>query len=135
MELLFFLAIEAAAAKEAGLSAAIVLREGNAALTDEERVTYTTIKSFLDLTFQVSSKRQKLETTETQEKTKKVAVDTSEPMDTSEDVEMTDVSEKKVEKEDTKETAQSETKECIKDQSLKESQVTDTKTEEPMIDH
>lgn len=124
---------EAAAAKEAGLSAAIVLREGNAALTDEERVTYTTIKSFLDLTFQVSSKRQKLETTETQEKTKKVAVDTSEPMDTSEDVEMTDVSEKKVEKEDTKETAQSETKECIKDQSLKESQVTDTKTEEPMI--
>ncbi|XP_076234567.1 enolase-phosphatase E1 [Calliopsis andreniformis] len=124
---------EAAAAKKAGLSVVVVLREGNAALTDEDRVTYTTIKSFLDLTFQVSTKRQKLETTETSENTSKNATDTTEPMDTSEDVEMSDVSEKKVEKAETKEVAQSETTECLKDQPPKETQATNAKTEEPMV--
>ncbi|XP_076667522.1 enolase-phosphatase E1 [Andrena cerasifolii] len=124
---------EAAAAKGAGLSAVVVLREGNAALTDEERESFTTIKSFLDLTFQTSTKRQKLDTTETQENTKKDAPDVSEPMDTSEDVEMSDASEKKVEKPDVKEAAPVEKKECIKDQSLKEALASDTKAEEPMV--
>ncbi|XP_033205559.2 uncharacterized protein LOC117166053 [Bombus vancouverensis nearcticus] len=117
---------EAAAAKEAGLSTVIVLREGNAPLTDEERVAFTTIKSFLDLTFQTSTKRQKLETTEVQESKSKSTSDVSEPMDTSEDVEMTD-------KVETKEVVQEEAKECIKDQQQKEAPVTDVKMEEPMV--
>lgn len=54
-------------------------------------------------------------------------------MDTSEDVEMSDVSEKKDEKVETKEAVQTETKECVKDQPPKEIQKSDTKTEEPMI--
>ncbi|XP_043254769.1 enolase-phosphatase E1-like [Colletes gigas] len=124
---------EAAAAKEAGLSTVILLREGNIALSDEERVPFTTIKSFLDLTFQTSTKRQKLETTETPETVTKSAPDVCEPMDTSEDVEMADVSEKKDEKVDAKEAVQTETKECGKDQLPKETQKSDTKTEEPMI--
>ncbi|XP_076165606.1 enolase-phosphatase E1 [Ptiloglossa arizonensis] len=124
---------EAAAAKEAGLSAVILLREGNVALSDEERVAFTTIKSFSDLTFQSSTKRQKLETTETKDTIIKDAPDVSEPMDTSEDVEMSDVSEKKDEKVETKEAVQTETKECVKDQPPKEIQKSDTKTEEPMI--
>lgn len=104
---------EAAAAKEAGLSTIIVVREGNAALTDEEKVTYTTIKSFLDLTFQTSTKRQKLETAD--DKVDEGAADVGEPMDTSEDVEMSDVSDKKVEKNDAKDATESE-RECAKDQ-------------------
>ncbi|KOC62060.1 Enolase-phosphatase E1 [Habropoda laboriosa] len=124
---------EAAAAKEAGLSTAIVIREGNAALTDEDKVTFTTIKSFLDLTFQTSTKRQKLDPTEAQENTSKSTPDVSEPMDTSEDVEMSDVSEKKVDKVETKEATQEEAKECAKDQLPKEAEVSDVKMEEPMV--
>ncbi|OAD53936.1 Enolase-phosphatase E1 [Eufriesea mexicana] len=124
---------EAAAAKEAGLSTVIVLREGNAPLTDEERVTYITIKSFLDLTFQTSTKRQKLEATEVQENINKGMPDVSEPMDTSEDVEMSDVNEKKIDKIETKEVVQEEAKECAKDQLPKETQVSDVKVEEPMV--
>nr|XP_034192725.1 enolase-phosphatase E1 isoform X1 [Osmia lignaria] len=124
---------EAAAAKEAGLTTVIVLREGNAALTDEERVTFTTIKSFLDLTFQTSLKRQKLETTEIEENKNKSAPDVSEPMDTSEDVEMSDVSEKKVEKVEKEGAAQKETKESVKDHLPKETKISDGKTEEPKV--
>jgi len=75
---------EAAAAKEAGLSAIIVVRDGNAALTDEEKLAYTTVESFLDLTFQASTKRQKLETVD--EKIDECTTNVCEPMDTSEDV-------------------------------------------------
>ncbi|XP_054011471.1 enolase-phosphatase E1 [Hylaeus anthracinus] len=125
---------EAAAAKETGLSTVILLREGNVALSDEERATFTTIKSFLDLTFQTSTKRQKLEATETQENVTKAAPDVCEPMDTSEDVEMKDVSEKKDEKVEAKEAVEVETKECVKEaKSQKETKKSDTKTEEPMI--
>nr|XP_033324349.1 enolase-phosphatase E1 isoform X1 [Megalopta genalis]XP_033324356.1 enolase-phosphatase E1 isoform X2 [Megalopta genalis] len=124
---------EAAAAKEAGLTAVLVEREGNAPLTDEDKVSFTTIKSFLDLTFQASTKRQKLETTETQEATAKEAnvvnKDTCEPMDTSEDVEMSDVSEKKDDKVEPKkaETVPAETSE-----NAKETPSTDMKVDEPM---
>ncbi|XP_012528012.1 enolase-phosphatase E1 [Monomorium pharaonis] len=104
---------EATAARKAGLSTIIVVREGNAALSDEEKATYTTIKSFSDLTFQTSTKRQKLETTD--DTADKGTADVSEPMDTSEDVEMSDVSDKKVEKNDT-EIIESVEKKCIKDQ-------------------
>lgn len=125
---------EAAAAKETGLSAMLLEREGNTPLTDEDKVTFTSVKSFLDLTFQASTKRQKLETTETQEAVtaKEVTAkkDTSEPMDTSEDVEMSDVSEKKDEKVEAKkaEPVPAETKE-----SAKETPSTEMKVDEPMI--
>ncbi|XP_043272507.1 enolase-phosphatase E1 [Venturia canescens] len=73
---------EAQAAKEAGITAKIVVRPGNAPLTDEEKVNFTTIESFLDLSFQTSAKRQKVETPE-----EKVVVEPEssvpEPMDTS----------------------------------------------------
>ncbi|XP_029661117.1 enolase-phosphatase E1 [Formica exsecta] len=106
---------EAAAAKEAGLSTIIVVREGNAALNDEEKIMYTTIKSFLDLTFQTSTKRQKLETAN--EKVEKDTTDVSEPMDTSEDVEIPDINDQKNEKdEDMKEVTESEGTECLKSQ-------------------
>ncbi|KAG6794838.1 enolase-phosphatase E1 [Apis mellifera caucasica] len=126
---------EATAAKEAGLSTVIVLREGNAALTDEERVASTTIKSFLDLTFQTSTKRQKLEAIEVQKDTNKSTSDVNEPMDTSEDVEMSDINnqEKKIDKVDVKEVIQEEVKECAKDQLPKEAQISDVKMEEPMV--
>lgn len=107
---------EAAAAKEAGLSTVIVVREGNTALTDEEKATYTTVKSFSDLTFQMSTKRQKLETTD--DKVDQGTADIDEPMDTSEDVEMSDVSDKKTEKnDDAKDVIESVGREGIKDQS------------------
>ncbi|KAK2575593.1 hypothetical protein KPH14_011302 [Odynerus spinipes] len=94
---------EAAAAKEAGLSSVIVIREGNAALKDEDVVAYMTIKSFLDLTFQTSTKRQKLNPTESEEKKESVTPNSDEPMDTSEDVEMPDISGKNTEKTELKE--------------------------------
>lgn len=107
--------IEAAAAKEAGLSTVIVIREGNAALSDEEQIAYTTIKSFLDLTFQTSTKRQKLETAN--EKVDEDAADVSEPMDTSEDVEIPDINDQKIEKnENLKEGTELEKTECPKSQ-------------------
>ncbi|XP_012216839.1 enolase-phosphatase E1-like isoform X2 [Linepithema humile] len=121
---------EAAAAKEAGISTVIVVREGNAALTDEEKLTYTTIKSFLDLTFQTSTKRQKLETTD--EKVDEGTTGNSEPMDTSEDVEMTDVSDKKVEKNDAKETIKSEEAECAKKQLSEDASTSAAQKEEPV---
>ncbi|XP_078033138.1 enolase-phosphatase E1 [Augochlora pura] len=123
---------EAAAAKEAGLSAVLVEREGNAPLTDEDKVSFTTIKSFLDLTFQASTKRQKLETTETQEAPAKEVnanKDTCEPMDTSEDVEMSDVSEKKDEKVEPKKT---ETVPAEANEKAKETPSTEMKVDEPM---
>ncbi|XP_066586097.1 enolase-phosphatase E1-like isoform X2 [Prorops nasuta] len=77
---------EAKAAKEAGLSVNVVVREGNAALTDEEKVIYTTVKSFLDLSFQSSAKRQKLEVTELGEKNEEVTSKDCEAMEVTEDV-------------------------------------------------
>jgi enolase-phosphatase E1 len=113
---------EAAAAKEAGLSTIIVVRDGNAALTDEEKLTYTTVESFLDLTFQASTKRQKLETTD--EKIDECTTNVCEPMDTSEDVDMSgrDVgqSSPRVEENVTKEAIESEGKECADGQSSKD---------------
>ncbi|XP_008555332.1 enolase-phosphatase E1 [Microplitis demolitor] len=91
---------EAKAAVEAGITSVIVAREGNAALTAEEKTTYSTVKTFLDLAFQTSAKRQKLdsETDKEPKKTEETAVKASEPADAVEDVEMKDVSEKEVEK-------------------------------------
>ncbi|KAI4487246.1 hypothetical protein M0804_005395 [Polistes exclamans] len=89
---------EAAAAKEAGILPIIVTREGNAALTDEEAIAYMTIKSFLDLTFQTSTKRQKLNPTEVEKKDESVNPNSSEPMDTSEDVEIPVENAKEIEK-------------------------------------
>ncbi|KAG7203273.1 hypothetical protein KM043_010367 [Ampulex compressa] len=123
---------EAEAAKEAGLSAVIVLREGNAALTDEERVAFTTIKSLLDLTFQTSTKRQKLETSEPEEKVESKTSGVSEPMDTSEDVEMSDVSENKSEKTEAKEAVEVEVESASKRQA-QEPEVSAAKKDEPMI--
>lgn len=104
-------------------------------LTDEEKVASTTIKSFLDLTFQTSTKRQKLEAIEVQKDINKSMSDVNEPMDTSEDVEMSDVNnqEKKIDKVDVKEVIQEEIKECVKDQLPKEAQISDVKMDEPMV--
>ncbi|XP_011154963.1 enolase-phosphatase E1 [Harpegnathos saltator] len=122
---------EAAAAKEAGLSTVIVIREGNAALTDEEKTTFTTINSFLDLTFQTAAKRQKLETAD--KKVDEGTTDVSEPMDTSEDVEMSDVTDKKVEKNDAKEVTESEATEHIKNQSSTDESTSSAQKEESMV--
>lgn len=122
---------EAAAAKEAGLSTVIVIREGNAALNDEEKVTYTTIKSFLDLTFQTSAKRQKVETAN--EKVDEDTTDVSEPMDTSEDVEIPNINDQKIEKnENEKEVIESEGTECLKNQLSQDSSNSLPQKEEPM---
>lgn len=67
----------------------------------------------MDLTFQTSTKRQKLEDDKVDEGTANV----SEPMDTSEDVAMIDVSDKKVEKNDATEVIESIERECVKEQS------------------
>ncbi|XP_029174217.1 enolase-phosphatase E1 [Nylanderia fulva] len=123
---------EAAAAKEAGLSTVIVIREGNAALNDEEKVTYTTIKSFLDLTFQTSAKRQKLETAN--EKVDENTTDVSEPMDTSEDVDMPNINDQKVEKNETeKEVIESEGTECLKNQLSQDSSISLPQKDEVMV--
>lgn len=119
---------EAAAAKEAGLSTVIVVREGNTALTDEEKATYTTIKSLLDLTFQASTKRQKLETAD--DKVDEGTANVSEPMDTSEDVEMSDVSDKKVEKNDVKVVTESAGRKCVKDQPSEDTSISLGQVEE-----
>ncbi|KAL6432555.1 hypothetical protein ACFW04_006847 [Cataglyphis niger] len=124
---------EAAAAKEAGLSTIIVIREGNAALNDEEKITYTTIKSFLDLTFQTSTKRQKVETAN--EKVEKDTTDVSEPMDTSEDVEIPNINDQKNEKnEDEKEMTESEETECLKSQLSQDTSISLPKEEEMAIE-
>lgn len=123
--------IEAAAAKEAGLSTVIVVREGNAALNDEAETMYTTIKSFLDLTFQTSTKRQKLETAN--EKIDKDTTDVSEPMDTSEDVEIPDIKTQNIEKnENVKEETESEGTECLKNQLSQDTSISSPQKEEPM---
>ncbi|CAD6231672.1 GSCOCG00001527001-RA-CDS [Cotesia congregata] len=92
---------EAKAAVEAGMASVVVTREGNAALTAEEKTTYSTVKSFLDLTFQSSAKRQKVDSSEAADepkKTEETPVKAAEPAEAAvEDVEMKDVSEKKVE--------------------------------------
>ncbi|KAL0123751.1 hypothetical protein PUN28_005923 [Cardiocondyla obscurior] len=119
---------EAAAAKEAGLSTVIVVREGNAALTDEEKTIYTTIKSLSDLVFQTSTKRQKLETED--DKAKEGTTGTDESADTPEDVEMSDVSEKKAEKNDPKEVTESAGKECVKDQPSKDTSISSEQVKE-----
>ncbi|XP_015188395.1 PREDICTED: enolase-phosphatase E1-like [Polistes dominula] len=94
---------EAAAAKEAGILPIIVIREGNVALTDEEAIAYTTVKSFLDVTFQTSNKRQKLNPTELEKKDESVNPNSSsEPMDTSEDVEIPDDNTKEKDNTETK---------------------------------
>lgn len=99
---------EAEAAKEAGITATIVIREGNAPLSEEEKTAFSTIKTFDELSFQSSSKRQKIDTSDEKketvveepaksESTEKIEhngksqVDNKtespcEPMDTSEDV-------------------------------------------------
>ncbi|KAG8036923.1 hypothetical protein G9C98_004245 [Cotesia typhae] len=93
---------EAKAAVEAGMASVVVTREGNAALTAEEKTTYSTVKSFLDLAFQSSAKRQKVDSSEAAEEPKKSEeppVKAAEPAEAAvEDVEMKDVSEKEVEK-------------------------------------
>ncbi|XP_070169881.1 enolase-phosphatase E1 isoform X2 [Polyergus mexicanus] len=123
---------EAAAAKEAGLSTIIVVREGNAALNDEEKIMYTTIKSFLDLTFQTSTKRQKLETAN--EKVEKDTTDVSEPMDTSEDVEIPDINDQKNEKnKDVKGVTESEGTECLKNQLSQDAAISLPPKEEAMV--
>ena len=52
---------EADAAKAAGIETALVIREGNAHISDEERAKFRTIKSFAELDFETSNKRLKLE--------------------------------------------------------------------------
>ncbi|XP_011500979.1 PREDICTED: enolase-phosphatase E1-like [Ceratosolen solmsi marchali] len=52
---------EAEAAKGAGLSTIIVIRKENAELSTLEKGSFKTIESFSELTFQTSSKRQKVE--------------------------------------------------------------------------
>lgn len=106
---------EAKAAKEAGLSSIIMIREGNAPLTEEDKAEFRTAKSFLDLPFPNAAKRQKLDTSEVA-KDKPAAEPLDEKMEVSEDVEMTDVSDKdsksKIESNDTKvEPEANETKE------------------------
>ncbi|XP_035732693.1 enolase-phosphatase E1-like isoform X2 [Vespa mandarinia] len=118
---------EAAAAKEAGLLSVIVIREGNATLTDEETVAYMTIKSLLDLTFQTSTKRQKLNPTEPEEKNESVNPKSGEPMDTSEDVEMSDASGKKNEKTEITKSPQPEQE--IKAQAEEKDQISSKKDE------
>ena len=54
-----FIFTEAQAAKEAGISTVIVIREANAPLSDEEKSAFITITSFEELSFQSLSKRQK----------------------------------------------------------------------------
>lgn len=102
---------EAKAAVDAGLSSILVIRQGNSPLTVDEKSSYPTVHSFLDITFQTPLKRQKLEERsppkdeENVETSKKIdsdqKPDTEKPNESStkdqadlEDVEMTDVSEK-----------------------------------------
>ncbi|XP_046741098.1 enolase-phosphatase E1 [Diprion similis] len=97
---------EAKAAKEAGLSSIIMIREGNAPLSAEEKIEFRTATSFLDLSFVNAAKRQKLDMSEVVKEESIAKPTAEEKMDISEDVEMTDVSEKgndsKVESADTK---------------------------------
>ncbi|XP_015519440.1 enolase-phosphatase E1 [Neodiprion lecontei] len=97
---------EAKAAKEAGLYSILMIREGNAPLSAEEKMEFRTATSFLDLSFESAAKRQKLDTPEIDKKESIAKPTAEERMEISGDVEMTDVSEKenesKVESEDAK---------------------------------
>ncbi|XP_011305649.1 enolase-phosphatase E1 [Fopius arisanus] len=98
---------EAKAASEAGLSSILVIREGNEPLSVEEKSSYPTIQSFLDITFVAPTKRQKLEEipkkddekSEIESKIEGDKKSEKKPEAEPEDVEMTDVSEKKSETE------------------------------------
>jgi len=83
----------------------------------------------LDLTFQTSIKRQKLETAD--EKVNET--DVSEPMDTSEDVELSNVSDKKIGKNDIKEVIESIEKESVKDQPSENMSVSLEQVEESVV--
>nr|CAD7425751.1 unnamed protein product [Timema monikensis] len=78
---------EAKAAKEAGLNAVLVVRDGNAPLSSEDKSIFPVINSFQDFVFEVSAKRQKLSLDGPSE--------SSGNMCKSEDVEMVDVSQAK----------------------------------------
>ncbi|XP_058801925.1 enolase-phosphatase E1 isoform X2 [Phymastichus coffea] len=87
---------EAQAAKEAGLAVTIVIREGNAKLTDDDKLAFKTIQSFAELIFQSTNKRQKLCNDEESKKNDTIKEETAvsgsvnnEPMDTSDDVKAT----------------------------------------------
>nr|CAD7402056.1 unnamed protein product [Timema poppensis] len=83
---------EAKAAKEAGLNAVLVVREGNAPLSSEDKAIFPVITSFQDFVFEVSAKRQKLSSDGPSE----MEVNRSSGnMCESEDVEMVDVSQAK----------------------------------------
>ena len=56
-KLCYFLFTEARPAREAGLSVAIVIRPGNAPISDEEAAEFPTINSFTELQPQNSYKR------------------------------------------------------------------------------
>ncbi|KAK0164531.1 hypothetical protein PV328_003148 [Microctonus aethiopoides] len=104
------IANEAKAAIESGMGSVLVVREGNAALTSDDKSKYTVIQSFQDLTFQNAPKRQKIEETNESEKEEVKKVEepratVDEPMDTVENNATTNESEKKVEKEPKAKTA------------------------------
>nr|CAD7441605.1 unnamed protein product [Timema bartmani] len=83
---------EAEAAKEAGLNAVLVVREGNAPLSSEDKASFPVINSFQDFVFEVSAKRQKLSSDGPNESE---VNHSSGNMCESEDVEMVDVSQAK----------------------------------------
>nr|CAD7587683.1 unnamed protein product [Timema genevievae] len=83
---------EAEAAKEAGLNAVLVVREGNAPLSSEDKANFLVINSFQDFVFEVSAKRQKLSSDGPHESEVNRS---SGNMCESEDVEMVDVSQAK----------------------------------------
>nr|CAD7261331.1 unnamed protein product [Timema shepardi] len=99
----FSLFAEAKAAKEAGLNAVLVVREGNAPLSSEDKAIFPVITSFQDFVFEVSAKRQKLSSDGPSE----MEVNRSSGnMCESEDVEMVDVSQAKSREENASITAQ-----------------------------
>ncbi|XP_051170391.1 enolase-phosphatase E1-like [Leptopilina boulardi] len=75
---------EAESAKEAGMSATIVIREGNAPLSEADSSAFSTIKSFDELSFQSLSKRQKVEPAEDKKESKVEEVAKSEPAEKTE---------------------------------------------------
>ncbi|XP_039282668.1 enolase-phosphatase E1 isoform X2 [Nilaparvata lugens] len=71
---------EAAAAKEAGMQAVLVAREGNAALTDDAKAAFKVINSFADLSFEGNCKRRKVSESDANTNSA-VNVDTKEALD------------------------------------------------------
>ncbi|XP_063231853.1 enolase-phosphatase E1 isoform X2 [Bacillus rossius redtenbacheri] len=79
---------EAEAATRAGLSAVVVVREGNAPLSEEDRVKFPVVTSFQDYVFEVSTKKQKLCLgSEPADAGGAATCDEDDKMDTSEDAE------------------------------------------------